>query len=796
MRRGAVLESGTVDGVAVLQGWLGGLSEAELGALLERRADVLAGVRPRDLRELAQRLWHPYSLVTALRDSSLPCLQLAEAAQALGAGCARAALAELLDGDGTGHRSAVDRVVDELIANAVFAADGPDRLVVPDAMAQIFRSPLGLGAPLAELLRDRSVDSMRRVQRVLGIEKEKNRADTVAAVLGYFADPERVRALVAEAPEDVVQYLIRLAHEPEYDEDGYDPRRFQVRQTARAWATERGLLIGEQWGWELRMPAEVALALRGPGYRAPFTPDRPAAATRPVVRERVTRDCAAAAMTFADHLVAVFDHIARTPLAALKSGGVGAREIGKLAKTIKADEVAVRLALELADTMSLLDRRERAVVVSEEFSAWRELDPSERFAAALVAWWRLGATPTETRDVDGKAVRALARPGDCAGCRAARVALLDALAELDGASSCAEVARVALWRRPLVHVVAQDEHAPLATVWREAEQLGVLAGGVLTDLGHALREGSVDDLIKHAGDLLPRSADRATFGSDLTAFVVGAPAARVSTLLDSCADRESRGSATTWRFSPVSVRRALDEGSTSDVLIATLAEIATGQLPQPLRYLIADVARRHGHLRLRDATTCITSDDAALLAEVAGDRKLAKYRLLLLAPTVLASDTPLATLLDALRAAGYFPIADDADPPGQHTASRPTALPKRARRKTRADRPEPSLTDPRTTAAMLLRGAASEDDSEVAAPTEDLLCRLAKSLSVPEIRQLAHAIDTKSRVCIDYVSAAGGATRRIIDQPELIGGTLYAWCELRADDRIFTVSRIQSVAAI
>ena len=38
------------------------------------------------------------------------------------------------------------------------------------------------------------------------------------------------------------------------------------------------------------MPAEVALALRGPGYRAPFTPDRPAAVTRSIVRERVTRE--------------------------------------------------------------------------------------------------------------------------------------------------------------------------------------------------------------------------------------------------------------------------------------------------------------------------------------------------------------------------------------------------------------------------------------------------------------------------------------------------------------------------
>jgi hypothetical protein len=791
-----VFESGTVDGIAVLQDRLGRLSEAELGALLARRADVLAGVPPRDLRELAQRLWHPHSLVTALRDTSLPCLQLAEAAAALGAGCGRAALAELLSGDGPEHRRTVDRVVDALIANAVIAADGPDRLVLPDALAQIFPSPLGLDEPLAVLLRERSVEAMRRVQSALGVERRKNRADTVLALLTYFADPERVRALVARAPEEVAQYLIRLARAPEDDEDGYNAHRYQMRQAARTWAAERGLLIGDPWGWDLRMPAEVTLALRGPGYRAPFTPYRPEAVTRPIDRVRIERDSAAAAMTFADHLVTVLDHLARTPVPALKAGGVGAREIGKLAKAAKADDVAVRLALELADAMSLLARAGEVVVVSDQFSAWRDLEPARRFAAALAAWWQLGATPTETRDVDGKVVRALARPGDCSGCRAARVALLDALAELQGASSCADVARVALWQRPLVDIAAQDESAPLATVWREGELLGVIADGSLSDLGHALREGTADDVIKRAADLLPPSTDRATFGSDLTVYVVGAPSTQVSRLLDSCADRESRGSATTWRLRPASIRRALDEGTSGDVLTAALAEIATGRLPQPLCYLIADVARRHGHLRLSSATTCITSDDVALLAQLAADRKLAKYGLRLLAPTVLTGEAPLATLLDALRAAGYFPVADGADRSGEHAPRRPTALPKRPRSMADRNKPAPLLPDPHSAAAALLRGPAGKDGSDPVSLTEELLVTVARSLSIAEIRQLAHAIDTKSRVCIDYVSATGGATRRIIDQPELVGSTLFAWCELRADDRVFTVSRIQSVAAV
>lgn len=131
-----MLESGAVDDVAVLQGWLASLSDAELGAQLKRRPDVAAGVPPRDLQELALRLWHPHSLVAALRQSSLSCLQLVETAQALSTACTRTALAELLIGDAPEHRRAVDRVVDELVANAVMAADGPERLVLPEALGQ------------------------------------------------------------------------------------------------------------------------------------------------------------------------------------------------------------------------------------------------------------------------------------------------------------------------------------------------------------------------------------------------------------------------------------------------------------------------------------------------------------------------------------------------------------------------------------------------------------------------------------------------------------------------------------
>jgi len=51
----------------------------------------------------------------------------------------------------------------------------------------------------------------------------------------------------------------------------------------------------------------------------------------------------------------------------------------------------------------------------------------------------------------------------------------------------------------------------------------------------------------------------------------------------------------------------------------------------------------------------------ALLAEVRASRKTAKLRLRELAPTVLASPSPVGVVLSTLRAAGFLPAEDGPD---------------------------------------------------------------------------------------------------------------------------------------
>ena len=74
--------------------------------------------------------------------------------------------------------------------------------------------------------------------------------------------------------------------------------------------------------------------------------------------------------------------------------------------------------------------------------------------------------------------------------------------------------------------------------------------------GQALLDGTAD-LAGALGDI-EATQRTVRLQADLTAVVTGTPSADLTALLDDAADAETRGTAYTWRFSPASVRRALD----------------------------------------------------------------------------------------------------------------------------------------------------------------------------------------------------------------------------------------------
>jgi hypothetical protein len=148
---------------------------------------------------------------------------------------------------------------------------------------------------------------------------------------------------------------------------------------------------------------------------------------------------------------------------------------------------------------------------------------------------------------------------------------------------------------------------------------------------------------------------------------------------------------------PQSVRRALDSGYTAGDVHKLFARRSRTGLPQTLQYLIDDVARRHGGLRIGTAGTYLRSDDEALISEVLADRRLAPLGLRRLAPTVLASGYSTSRVLDLVREAGYAPVPEDAS--GAAVLTRPKALRAPLRPSPRGARPDdfdpPNLVGPR-----------------------------------------------------------------------------------------------------
>ncbi|MDH6629805.1 hypothetical protein M2271_007644 [Streptomyces sp. LBL] len=454
--------------------------------------------------------------------------------------------------------------------------------------------------------------------------------------------------------------------------------------------------------------------------------------------------------------------------------------------------------------------------------------PCLQAAEALAALGaRVPLTPTRARDEDNKALPALAGAPDCDGCLQARHGLLTAAAGLpagQGVKVASELGPLVAWHRPLADDASPQDTAPFSTGIREGELLGVLARGALSPLGAHLAAHADEDLDITARRLLPPATTTARIGADLTAVVTGTPSARLAALLDSMADRETSGTASVWRFSAGSIRRALDAGRTPDDITADLVAGSATALPQPLTYLIADTARGHGRVRIAPAACVIHGDEPALLAELAAHRALSKLALRQLAPTVLVSGSPPATTLAALRAAGYAPVAETArgtvriekrlsqraaaavPPPRRNvgrrgprtTATRTSDMPTDAGIDVLADRLLKAPPTSPTLGFARAGGPPSEPDPfgsgvPFATDTEEIVAGYAKHLSYSDVRQVAHAIDTGAAITVEYLATSGNRTVRTLSDLAFAPPYLDAWCQLREAERVFTLSRIHGV---
>ncbi|WP_246106707.1 WYL domain-containing protein [Pseudonocardia kunmingensis] len=744
---------------------LAALDPSRLTQLLEQRPDVLAEPVPRTFDELAQRLNGVDSLSQALQRVNRDELAVARVVAVLGE-MEPAALASRLQAP----QARVREVVGALCARGL-AWDVGGRVGLPPRLAEHLGAEFGPLRPLAVIARNSHVEHLRTAVAGLGADPDGLRKpELIARLEALLTDPETVARAVRDRSPAARRHLAGMASGEIYF-GGFGRQAGPTAELVRA-----GLLLdGPSHRQEL--PREVAVLIHlddVPGMTGP--PSLPPA-------DDAAEDGRAAAEAGLRALTLLLDEARHRPLARIKKGGVGARERTRLGKRLGLAEIA--LWIDVAAATGLLAQTPGGYAPTDAYDTWREADPGVRWARSLLAWFALDVAPTSRETDDGEVAPPVPM---VSGAGLLRRALLRAAA---GGRSLRAATEQIDWFCPLHPYDDVGRSRKLAAARLEAELLGVVAADRLTELGEHLvavagRPDAADELARRCADLLPAARGLLVLQPDLTAVVSGQTGAAAARLLAAAAVAEAPGEATTWRFTPDSVRSALDDGWTAGELRAGLVAACDRPLPQPLDYLIGDVARRHGAVRVREVHTCVTGTEAEI-SEIFHTRSLRSLHLRRLAPTVLTTAADVTDVLSVLRAAGFAPIPEDADGvvvlPERTGDQVPHAPAPRARaRVAAADLAARLLTD------------APEPPPAGAAQVE--LARLDTGLDAAEVALLADALDHDRDVRIGYRNQAGNRTVREIRPQQLYGRWLHAWCHLRSAEREFTVSSIESVSPV
>ena len=452
------------------------------------------------------------------------------------------------------------------------------------------------------------------------------------------------------------------------------------------------------------LPRQVALALRGGRLtREPLT------APEAGDLETVGADVVASESSFhaeeAVRLVAaLLEEWGREGGTIRRTGGVSARALARTADALDLEADAAARIIEIAAGAGLLglDDDGAAWVPSSLAAGWLTDSLPQRWAPLALAWSGSARTPwlTGTRDDDGT-LRAVLSPdleaGWAARLRARVLALLGDLPP--GTSATPAFVRAALtWEGPRRTIPGGAISAVLA----EAETLGITGGGALTEAGRILARRAAASLdegdpglsggsggvsgpnhVEEAGGAayaeplsddetlaaletalaadLPAAVETILVQSDLTAIVPGRPAPELAALLERTSVVESRGGALTVRFTPESVRGALDVGYRAEEITQAIGRYSPTPLPDSLSVLIQDAARHHGAVRVRAVSALLRVGDEATAAGLLAEPRLRDLGLDEVAPGILVATASAGQVLRELRATGLAPVTEDAD---------------------------------------------------------------------------------------------------------------------------------------
>ncbi len=486
----------------------------------------------------------------------------------------------------------------------------------------------------------------------------------------------------------------------------------------------------ERWP-ELGLPSEADLAAAPPPFLDAVDLSREGGT------DRLAAERAFATVTAVTELVAA---LAEEPARELSRGGLALPDTKRLSSALAVELSAVPSVLAMAERVDLAAREGNLWLPTGSAAAWSLESSADRWCSLARSW-------------------------------------LDGLSE--DVRGILRLRSRAMWGEGLLAFVAWSYPAGQAwlstridAIVTEAELLGITAQGSPSLPGSVLLEHGAEAAADVLGTLFPPEVDRVYVQQDLSIVSPGPLAPALDARLRTMAHVESRAQASTYRIAADSVNRALASGESADSILAFLRGISLTGIPQPLDYLVHDVASRFGLLRVGRVDTgddvyrsYVRSDDEHLLTTLAVDQAIGALRLTRSAGGRLLSPADRDAVFWALVDARYPAAAEDRE-------HRVVPL-----RRTRVgSRPIEDRPDPARTILDRLRLAESSDPGSMGA---DWLAR-----------QLDIAIRGRLTLIVRVAMPNGAEVQYELEPTGLSGG------RLRARDRWADIERTLPVSHI
>ncbi|MEY2679174.1 MAG: hypothetical protein RLZZ160_252, partial [Actinomycetota bacterium] len=420
--------------------------------------------------------------------------------------------------------------------------------------------------------------------------------------------------VIAAAPAAAREVLDKLTWGPPRGQVG-DVRK---KGTPIHWLLENQLLIPIDTS-TVALPREVGIYLRGNKVHQELLISQPQFDGEKVKNADIERAALASISNTLRWVQELMNFWSEETPTTLQSGGLGVRDLKKASEHLGVDETCTAFIAELAYLAGILNvEADGRILPSTHFDLWQNKEPEEQWRDLVSLWKVTSRVAGLIGRSDSRNITVLSTELDRSNAALIRRLVLDLLLENHGVAPTVKSAQKAvLWRYPHRRGISITAELVEWTL-REAEWLGITGGNALSLYGAKFINDEENLGINAA---LPKPVEHILVQADNTAIAPGPLTIEVARMLSTFADIESRGGATVYRFSEPSIRRGLDHGHSGEEIRSFLTKTSKTPIPQPLEYLIADVAKKHGKLRVGFANTYLRCEDQAIISAILSDKK-------------------------------------------------------------------------------------------------------------------------------------------------------------------------------